>query len=337
MSAVITEHEARYYTVEAPEVIHCRLCPQNCHISDGAAGLCRVRRHRAGKLYATNYGRCSAVALDPVEKKPLYHFYPGSPILSLGTVGCNLACQFCQNWQISQADGATDYLSPEQAAAAARYLGIKSGCIGLAFTYSEPFIWYEYVRNTAAITRQAGLKNVLVTNGYVQAEPLQDLLPYIDAMNIDLKAFTTEFYRRICSGRLEPVLETIKAVYGRCHLELTTLVIPTLNDSPEEIERLTDWVASVGTNIPLHFSRYFPNYRLQLEPTPLDTLERAREIAKKKLKYVYIGNAAGTDASHTYCPDCGQILVSRDGSGVTLSGVKGGRCRSCGAEAAIRL
>jgi len=318
-----------------PGVIHCLLCPQDCHIRDGAAGFCRVRRHQAGKLYTVNYGRCSAAALDPVEKKPLYHYYPGATVFSIGTVGCNLRCGFCQNWQISQADEAADELSPIQAVSAADRLRAEGGCIGLAYTYSEPFMWYEYVLDTAKLARARGLKNILVTNGYVREAPLRQLLPYIDAMNIDLKAFSEQFYGTTCAGRLEPVRRTIETVYGQCHLELTTLLIPTLNDTAEEIARLTDWVAAVGADIPLHFSRYFPAYQLSLPPTPLATLVQARDIARRRLRYVYIGNAEADDSADTYCPVCGAAVVERRGYRVAAAGLNGNKCRHCGAPVDI--
>ncbi|MGI5839156.1 MAG: AmmeMemoRadiSam system radical SAM enzyme [bacterium] len=327
--------EALHYERESSGIIHCLLCPQNCRIKDGGVGFCRVRRHQDGKLYTLNYGRCTAVALDPIEKKPLYHFHPGAVVLSLGTVGCNLRCGFCQNWQISQGEGATESMPPERAVEMADDLQADSGCLGLAYTYSEPFMWYEYVLDTARLARDRGHKNILVTNGYVREEPLRRLLPYIDAMNIDLKAFTEHFYQATCSGRLEPVKKTIAAVYGQCHLELTTLIIPTLNDSAAEITRLTDWIADLGDDIPLHFSRYFPAYRFSLPPTPLATLVQARDIARRRLRHVYIGNVEAEDGLDTYCPGCGAVVVRRDGYRVSVAGLSGGKCKECGTPAGI--
>lgn len=327
-------HEALFYEKKEENRVLCRLCPKLCRIGEGRSGFCRVRRNVGGVLYAANYGEVSSIALDPIEKKPLYHFHPGSLILSLGTVGCNLRCGFCQNWQISQGSPQTDYLGPAEAAALAVREAARAGAgrrvIGLAYTYSEPFMWYEFVLDTARLVRKAGLKNVLVTNGYVNAEPLKEILPFIDAMNIDVKGFTGEYYRRACAGGLEPVLKTVEAAHGRCHVELTTLLVPGMNDGPEEIGRLVDWVAGLSPEIPLHFSRYFPNYKFDLPPTPRETLERARQIAREKLAYVYIGNAPELAAEDTICPGCGRPVIRRTGYRVDLSGLEENRCRGCG-------
>ncbi|MGB9803090.1 AmmeMemoRadiSam system radical SAM enzyme [Desulfofundulus sp.] len=287
--------EALFYEKGDGGIAFCRLCPRFCKIREGNTGFCRVRKNQQGTLYTLNYGRVSSYGLDPIEKKPLYHFYPGSDIFSLGSVGCNLHCGFCQNWQIAHADPRTVYLSPEEAVAAAKEQVARGyPCVGLAYTYNEPFVWYEYVYDTARLARKEGLKNVLVTNGYVNEEPLRRLLPYIDAMNIDVKGFSGEYYREVCAGHLEPVLRTVEFAHGHCHVELTTLLVPGLNDSEEEIRRLVDWVAALSPDIPLHFTRYFPNYKFDLPPTPLETLKRAREIALEKLHYVYLGNVPGT-------------------------------------------
>jgi pyruvate formate lyase activating enzyme len=328
--------EALFYEKGDGGRTFCRLCPRLCSIRDGRTGFCRVRENRQGVLYTLNYGRVSSCALDPIEKKPLYHFYPGSFILSLGSVGCNLRCGFCQNWQIAHADPRTVYLSPAEAVAAAREQ-VDRGYpnVGLAFTYNEPFIWYEYVYDTARLARREELKNVLVTNGYVSEEPLRQILPYIDAMNIDVKGFTDEYYRGTCAGRLEPVVRTVEIARRHCHVELTTLLVPGLNDSEEEIRRLVDWVAGLDPDIPLHFSRYFPNFEFDLPPTPLETLQRAREIAREKLRHVYIGNAPELGGSDTLCPSCGEILIRRTGYRVQVRGLEDGRCRRCGAEVKV--
>ncbi|MDP2871932.1 MAG: AmmeMemoRadiSam system radical SAM enzyme [Bacillota bacterium] len=311
----------------------CLLCPQECHIRPGGRGKCRYRRNFAGQLHATSYGRISAHGLDPIEKKPLYHFMPGSVIFSVGTVGCNLACGFCQNWQISQEEAETEYLSPHDAA---RLAGIEAGgcrrSVGLAYTYSEPLVWWEYVYDTALLVRQSGLANVLVTNGYVAEEPLRALLPLVDAMNVDVKAFTDDFYRDICRGQLAPVLRTVEmANAAGTHVEVTTLLVPGLNDAPEEVERLASWLAGVNPGIPLHFSRYFPNYRMREPgPTPAASLQRARDIARRHLQYVYIGNAFEVEAADTICPGCGAAVIRRDGYGVSMEGLREGACASCG-------
>lgn len=330
------KREVMFYTRGDDGVANCRLCPRLCHIPPGQRGFCRVRENVEGTLYATNYGECSSYALDPVEKKPLYHFYPGSFIFSLGTVGCNLRCGFCQNWQIAHEDPPTTYLGPRRAVELALQQKERGyPCIGLAYTYSEPFMWYEYVYDTAKLARESGLKNVLVTNGYVNGEPLRELLPYIDAMNIDVKAFNNEFYRATCAGRLDPVLRTVEAAHGHCHMEITTLLVTGLNDSPAEIENLVDWLAGVDPEIPLHFSRYFPNYKMELPPTPLETLRRAREIARRKLRYVYTGNAPQLMASSTLCPVCGEVLVDREGYQVRPGKLADGACAGCGEKISV--
>jgi pyruvate formate lyase activating enzyme len=265
-----------------------------------------------------------------MEKKPLYHFHPGRTIFSIGTRGCNLRCGFCQNWQIAHSDAKTVYYSPRQVVEATlRTRREGSPCAGIAYTYSEPLMWYEFVYDTSRLAREAGLVNVLVTNGYVNEKPLLELLPYVDAMNIDVKAFTDEFYRNTCAGRLDPVLKTVELASARCHVEITTLLVTGLNDSEEEVQKLTDWLAGLDPEIPLHFSRYFPKFQLELPPTPLETLSRAREIARQKLKYVYIGNAPQLDGGATSCPECGEVVIRRPGYRADLKGMVNGRCKNC--------
>ncbi len=328
--------EALYYEKKEQNLIACRLCPKLCTIKEGKSGFCRVRQNRGGTLYAANYGRVTAYALDPIEKKPLYHFYPGAAILSLGTYGCNLRCGFCQNWSIAHGSPASVALTPEQAVELARE-EVEPGRpgMGIAYTYSEPLIWYEFVRDTARLARRAGLKNVLVTNGYINETPLRALLPDIDAMNIDVKAFTGDYYREHCAGSLEPVLRTVEISCRECHVELTTLLVTGLNDSAEEIRRLVDWVAALDREIPVHFSRYFPNFELDLPPTPPDTLKMARDIAREKLAYVYVGNAPQLEAEDTYCPECGEKLIARFGYRVRPVGLDGRKCGRCGSRIRI--
>ena len=280
--------EALFYKKISETEVQCFLCPHLCRIKEDKVGFCGVRIHKAGRLYGLNYGRVATVALDPIEKKPLYHFHPGEFILSAGTIGCNLSCLFCQNWSISK-----EVQTPTQPMTSGALIdrAKELGSFGIAYTYNEPFIWYEFVRQTAEVAKEAGLKNVLVTNGYVSLEPLRELLPFIDAANIDLKSIRDEFYRKVCSGTVAPVLETIKTMCAVCHVELTNLLIPTENDSDEELTALVDWVYNnVGRDVPLHFSRYFPCYKMTLPPTPVSTLKRAQRIAAKKLKHVYLGN-----------------------------------------------
>ncbi len=247
-----------------------------------------MRKNIDGMLYSLVYGETTSIALDPIEKKPLYHYHPGEYILSLGTKGCNFKCPYCQNWTISQ-----DMDAPTEKATSAWIIkkAKESKSFGVAYTYNEPFIWYEFVLDTAKLAKAQGLENVLVTNGYVNPKPLEEMLPYIDAMNIDLKSMEEEFYRKICGGRLEPVLYVIKRSAKSCHIELTNLIIPGLNDSDGNFIRLVDWIFdNVGPDVPLHFSRYFPCYKMTTPATPLDALERAYKIAKVKLKHVYLGN-----------------------------------------------
>lgn len=281
-------HEALYYEKLDAERVHCRLCPNECVISAGRRGSCGVRINRGGSLYSEIYGRTTGASLDPIEKKPLYRYHPGEYILSIGTKGCNFHCDFCQNWHISQdLNAPTEEITSEGIVDKAGELG----SFGIAYTYNEPFIWYEFVLDTARLAKKRGLKNVLVTNGYVNIAPLEGMLPYIDAMNIDLKSMDEDFYAKACKGRLKPVLEVIKRSAKDCHIELTTLLIPALNDSEETIRREVDWISdNLGPEVPLHLSRYFPCYRMSLPATGAAAMDRAFSIAKEKLKYVYLGN-----------------------------------------------
>lgn len=325
--------EAAYYTkIDQEDAVKCLLCPRECSIRPGALGVCRARKNIEGKLYSTVYGEYTSIAIDPVEKKPLYHFYPGRTILSLGTRGCNLLCKFCQNWEISQGDVETEHIEPDEVVALAKKYRDRADCIGIAYTYSEPVVWYEFVLDTAKIAQEEGLKNVLVTNGEIRPEPLEAILPYIDAMNIDVKAFTEGFYKKICGGSLAPVKETVELASQKCHVELTNLVIPGLNDSPEEISQLIDWVAGINDAIPLHFSRYFPNYQMDLPPTPVDTLEMAWKAAKERLKYVYVGNIPHSEWDDTICYQCGKTVIQRRGFSVTDINLVNGHCAFCGAK-----
>lgn len=320
-----------YRAVGSGRVI-CALCPQSCALSEGERGKCRVRVARGPKLYLENYGQVTALALDPIEKKPLYHFYPGSAILSVGTFGCNLACRFCQNWEIAQAKASAEYIQPEELVALAEKARAR-GNIGLAFTYSEPLVWYEYVLDSAKLAKKAGLKNILVTNGFINPAPLQELLPYIDGVNLDLKGWTDTFYREYCGGRVRPVLETVRLLAEQVHLEVTNLLIPGVNDDEAEIEQIVEFVAELDQRIPLHFSRYFPNYQMDLPPTPVSTLQKAYQIAKERLAYVYLGNIADQRYSSTTCPDCGEIWVERNGFSTRIRGLQAGHCQGCGREA----
>lgn len=272
--------------------VKCGICPQDCMIEEGHKGFCNARGNHGGVVKDENYGQITSIALDPIEKKPLRRFNPGSRILSVGSYGCNLRCSFCQNHDISMADGRnsdTGYLSPEELADKAEDL-VKYGNIGIAYTYNEPLIGYEYVRDCSRLAAERGLKNVIVTNGYINEEPLKDILPSIDAMNIDLKGFTESFYKKI-SGSLEPVKKAIELADKSCHVEVTTLIVPGENDSPEEMKALSSWLAGVDKNIPLHVTRFFPRYKMtDREATEVDKLYSLADIAREKLKYVYEGN-----------------------------------------------
>ena len=315
--------EALFYSREGDK-IRCSLCPHECLLSEGKVGLCRQRRHVHGRLMAEGYARVSSIAMDPIEKKPLYHFYPGSFILSVGGLWCNLRCSFCQNWHISQREQSTAVMAPERLVE----LAVEHDSVGIAFTYNEPLIWYEYILDTAQLCKQRDLKVVLVTNGFVQVKPLEDLLPYVDAFNIDVKAFNERFYREICGGDLSAVKRVVERAAAKVHIEVTTLIIGGLNDDKAEIEGLARWLSEVDRNIPLHLSRYYPNYRMQLPPTPVTTLYELRDVAREYLDYVYIGNVMGAD-NNTYCPKCGQKVVDR-GYAIKVTGMKAQRCINCG-------
>lgn len=321
--------EADWWEADGDRV-HCLLCPQDCRIAQWRAGVCGVRIHESGALRTLNYGHVSSAALDPIEKKPLYHFHPGAIILSLGTFGCNLKCRFCQNFTISQGKPPTDYWPPEQAVRAALETRNR-GNIGIAYTYNEPIIWFEYVRDTARLVKEAGLKNVLVTNGLIREEPLEELLPFIDAMNVDIKAMSDEFYRSLCginSG--EQARRTVEIAFGRCHVEITNLLVTDANDSEEQVRALVDWAASVSPDLPLHISRYRPSYKHAAPPTPVDRIERAVEIAREKLNFVYAGNVVIEGGSDTVCPNCGATAIERSGYSARSHVTDTGACAVCG-------
>jgi pyruvate formate lyase activating enzyme len=315
--------EALFFERTENGMVHCFLCPHHCRIAPGRAGTCRVRKNIDGTLYSANYAKVSSWGMDPIEKKPLYHFFPGSWIFSVGSFGCNFRCKFCQNWQIAQlTEVPTEEISAEELVNVASR---QKDNIGIAYTYNEPTIWYEYVIECASLARKKGLKNVLVTNGFIEKEPLEKLLPFIDAMNIDVKAYTEDFYRDITFGKLSPVKRTVEIAQKSCHVEITTLLIPGMNDGEDEVEALAKWLASLRKDIPLHLTRYFPNFKLDLPPTPVETIQRARKIAMKYLDYVYTGNVVDEEGSNTYCPKCGKLLIVRRGYDVEVLG--GAKCQ----------
>ncbi len=315
--------------------VQCELCPKQCLISPGQSGECRVRINIDGVLRTVVYGYPCSIHVDPVEKKPLFHFLPGSRILSIATVGCNLHCKNCQNWEISQAnpEESTAFpCSPQRLIALTK----EANCPSLAYTYTDPIIYYEYTYDSAKLARQAGIRNVLVTAGYINEDPWRRLLQYVDAANIDLKALSDEFYRDVCSATLKPVQDAlIIAKASGVLVEVTNLIIPTLNDKAEQIRDLCRWVkANLGGETPLHFSRFFPRYKMRhLPPTSLKTLDLAREIAMDEgLQYVYIGNILSKEGQSTYCPECKKLLIERTGYTILQNRIEQGRCPDCKKE-----
>jgi len=320
--------EAMFYERLDGGRVRCNLCPHYCQIADGKVGICRGRENRGGTLYASTYSETIALNNDPIEKKPLYHFYPGSYLLSIGPNACNFSCQFCQNWEISQTRVPTSRLTPQ---AAVEFAKSSRRCIGLSFTYTEPLMWFEYLLETSKLARDYGLKTTLVTNGFINPEPMAMLLPLIDAINLDIKSMDDEFYRKVCGARLQPVLDFARQVKDAVALEITNLLISGLNDSPEQIRKLVDWVCeNLGPGTPLHFSRYFPRYKMARPPTPMRTLVEAYDMARQKLKFVYVGNIIDDNLNCTYCPSCGNLLVDRVGYTVKVVGLSDGKCKRCG-------
>ena len=318
--------QVEYYHSEDGQLV-CDICPHHCQVTEEKVGICRQRRRVGEKLIAVNYAEAASIALDPIEKKPLYHFRPGSAILSVGANGCNLQCQFCQNCEISQGDVPTQHLPVDQLV---RIAG-QRGSIGVAFTYSEPLMWYEYVLDAATELKKRGLAVVLVTNGFIEEAPLRRLLPLLDAMNVDLKSPGDEFYRKLCKAHIEPVHRTIRLTHeAGVHLEIAHLVVTGWNDRDESILEVARWIAAVDPEIPLHISRYFPHYKYSEPPTSESFLGRALEIARKELKFVYLGNVPADGGADTVCPDCGELIVQRIGYRVKLLGLKGGACSQCG-------
>ncbi|MFP6605082.1 MAG: AmmeMemoRadiSam system radical SAM enzyme [Myxococcota bacterium] len=326
---------ARYWTRLDDGQIRCDVCPRRCRLQDGQRGLCFVRARVGDQLVLTTYGRSSGYCIDPIEKKPLNHFLPGTPVLSFGTAGCNLTCRFCQNWDISKSrelETLSDSAPPERIARAATELGCRS----VAFTYNDPVIFLEYAIDTAIACRERGIKTVAVTAGYIEPEPLQELQAHLDAANVDLKAFSDGFYKKLCTAELGAVLDSLEFLVHETDvwIEITTLLIPGENDSDEEIHGASRWVADrLGAVVPWHFTAFHPDYRMLDKPgTPAATLTRARAIAKSYgLRYVYTGNVHDEHGGSTRCHDCGETLVGRDWYELTGWGLaEAGRCRRCG-------
>lgn len=313
-------------------IIRCDLCPKRCLIEPGQSGECRIRVNLDGRLVAVTYGHPCTVHVDPIEKKPFFHFLPGTTSLSLATVGCNLHCKNCQNWEISQQNPEEVAASPLLPAEIPR-LAAYHGCRSVSYTYTDPVVYYEYTADSSLHVREAGLKNALVTAGYINREPWTELCRKVDAVRIDLKALSDKFYQDICGATLQPVLDSLVTARSLgLHIEVINLLIPTLNDSDKEISDLCRWIArNLGREIPLHFSRFFPNYQMKnLPPTPATALLRAREIAKSAgLYYVYLGNILVPDGENTFCPECGDLLVERRAFAVLKNTIQNGRCPRC--------
>lgn len=325
--------EALYWSSMGEGQVQCGLCPRRCILADGQRGFCRTRKNIGGRLWSLTYGHPVAIHIDPIEKKPLFHVYPGSRSFSIATAGCNLRCKFCQNWEISQADPAeinTEFIPPENIVRMAR----ESGSRTIAFTYTEPTIFYEYMLAIAKLANAEGMDCVMHSSGFINEEPLRELAKYLKAANIDLKGFSDKYYSSFCEGNLTSVLNTLKVLKEEgVWIEVTNLIIPTANDSPEEITKLCQWIKeNLGVDTPLHFSRFFPMYKiLDLSPTPIETLVRAREIAMKQgLHYVYIGNIPQQMGEDTICPSCAKLLIKRIGYTILENNIVKGKCKFCG-------
>ncbi len=317
--------EAEYYSVNN-ENIRCELCPNYCLIPPGRSGICNVRANTGGKIHLPYYGRITSLCLDPVEKKPLFHFFPGREILSVGFAGCSFKCPFCQNHSLSRIEAGihTESMLPEDIVRIAAHK--KS--FGIAYTYSEPLIHFEYLKRTSILAKKSGLKNVIVTNGHLNKKPAEELLEYVDAANIDLKSFSKDFYSEELGGNLETVKEFIKTAYRKCFIEITTLVIPGKNDSSDEIEGIARFIAGIDPSIPYHLSCYHPAYKYTIPPTSLKSIMELQKTAQKHLKWVFPGNTAGID-QNSRCPECGNLLIERSGYSSKIVGIENGECTGC--------
>ncbi len=324
--------EALFYEQLENQGVQCLLCPHRCKLAASEYGLCRTRVNRDGKLYTESYGILSAISSDPIEKKPLYHFFPGHSILSIGSFGCNLSCDFCQNCTITQIDQKIlSRHSHRDAEDIVSKAVLHRNNIGLAYTYNEPTVYYEYMIRAAALIKDQNLSNVMVTNGYINPDPLRELIPHIDAFNVDLKSFRNLFYKKRSGASLAPVLETIRSIArSGQHLELTFLIIPEHNDDDKEWEEMLGWISDhCGKETVLHVSRYFPYYKMDKPPTPLSTIKRFIEMARERIDYVYPGNTPQLD-NHTYCPACGNLLIERFLYNATVKGIgPAGVCSAC--------
>ncbi|MCM8808065.1 MAG: AmmeMemoRadiSam system radical SAM enzyme [Candidatus Omnitrophica bacterium] len=324
--------ESLYYKKLNNDLVQCLLCPKTCIISPSKYGFCRARKNIKGKLYSMGYSNPCAVHIDPIEKKPFFHVLPGTKTFSIASAGCSLKCKFCQNWEISQyspEETKNIYLPPEKVVE----LAVKYKCPSIAYTYSEPVNFYEYMLDTAKIAKKKGIKNIVHTAGFINPKPLEELCQYLHAVNVDLKSFNSNFYRNICEGELDVVLNTLKILKkNKIWIEITNLIIPNYNDNPEEIKKMCIWIKeNLGDGIPIHFSRFYPMYlMIHVPSTPVETLEMAVKIAKSTgLKYVYVGNVPGSEYENTYCPKCGKLLIKRIGFSVIENNIINGKCKFC--------
>ncbi|MFB0534946.1 MAG: AmmeMemoRadiSam system radical SAM enzyme [Anaerolineae bacterium] len=331
--------EAMLYDKLEDNQVRCALCAHRCLIKPSRLGICGVRENRDGTLYSLVYAQAISANVDPIEKKPLYHFLPGTGAFSIATVGCNFRCDFCQNADISQASKEGRWgrwgreLLPEQVVDLAQ----RNRCASIAYTYTEPTVFFEYAYDTAKIATERGLKNVFVTNGYMTEEALHEIEPYLDAANVDLKGFTDEFYRRLCGAQLQPVLDSIRLMHQMGVLvEVTTLIVPGHNDGDEELRQIAQFLADISPDLPWHISRFVPHYKMtNVPPTPVETLHRAAEIGYETgLRYVYAGNVPGDRYESTYCPNCGKIAIQRFGYHTQVR-LDGDRCKNCGYQLAL--
>ena len=323
--------EAKYYEKQAEKKVTCKLCPHECRVADLERGTCGVRENRGGTYNTLVYGNPCSVHIDPIEKKPIFHYYPTTEALSLATAGCNFVCKFCQNWEISQK-------RPEQVESMKFFpksvidAALERKCKTVAHTYTEPVIFFEYMLDCAIEGKKRGVPNVMISNGYIQEKPMRELCKYLGAVKVDLKAFTEKFYKEMCSGTLKPVLDTLLVLKDeKIWFEIVVLIIPTLNDSKKEIGDMTRWIVKeLGPGVPVHFSRYYPTFMLKnIPPTPPETLHQARKVAMDNgVKFAYIGNLV-SDAENTYCPSCGKVLIERLQYHVILRGMKGNQCKYC--------